>query len=56
MSATPEVKRLIIGEAAGADLFELAVRQGMSTLKQDGIHKVLDGTTDLAQVLAVSQR
>jgi type II secretory ATPase GspE/PulE/Tfp pilus assembly ATPase PilB-like protein len=56
MAATREVKHMIISGVTGADLFELAVRQGMRTLKQDGIHKVLDGMTDLAQVLAVCQR
>jgi type II secretory ATPase GspE/PulE/Tfp pilus assembly ATPase PilB-like protein len=56
MTATPEVRRAIIAGMSAADLFALAQRQGMRTLKQDGIHKVLGGQTDLAQVLAVSQR
>ncbi len=56
MPASNEIKRAIISGAPAAELFALAMHQGMSTLKQDGIHKILDGTTDLAQVLAVSQR
>lgn len=32
------------------------LRRRAQTLKQDGIHKVLGGTTDLPQVLAVTQR
>jgi type II secretory ATPase GspE/PulE/Tfp pilus assembly ATPase PilB-like protein len=56
LPATAELKRLIIDAAPAADLFELALEQGMTTLKQDGIVKVLNGVTDLSQVLAVSQR
>jgi type II secretory ATPase GspE/PulE/Tfp pilus assembly ATPase PilB-like protein len=56
MPASDDVKRLIIDAAPAADLFALALTQGMQTLKQDGIHKVLSGTTDLSQVLAVTQR
>ena len=56
LPATPEIKRLIIGRAPAAQLFELALAQGMKTLKQDGIDKVLQGTTDLTQVLTVSDR
>jgi type II secretory ATPase GspE/PulE/Tfp pilus assembly ATPase PilB-like protein len=56
LPATTEVKRLIIDGAPAADLFELALEQGMQTLKQDGVHKVLAGVTDMYQVLAVSQR
>ncbi|MGD8339983.1 MAG: ATPase, T2SS/T4P/T4SS family, partial [Gammaproteobacteria bacterium] len=56
LPATAELKRLIIDAAPAADLFELALEQGMTTLKQDGIVKVLKGVTDLSQVLAVSQR
>jgi type II secretory ATPase GspE/PulE/Tfp pilus assembly ATPase PilB-like protein len=56
MPASADVKRLIIAGAPAAELFQLALREGMQTLKQDGIRKVLNGTTELSQVLAVSQR
>jgi type II secretory ATPase GspE/PulE/Tfp pilus assembly ATPase PilB-like protein len=56
MDASAEIKRAVIRSASAAELFEMAMSQGMSTLKQDGIHKVLAGVTDLSQVLAVSQR
>jgi type II secretory ATPase GspE/PulE/Tfp pilus assembly ATPase PilB-like protein len=56
MTATPEVKQAIIEGAPAARLFELALQQGMQTLKRDGIRKVLAGITDLPQVLAVSER
>ncbi len=56
MPATPDVKHAIIAGAPASELFGLALQQGMRTLKQDGIEKVLNGMTDLAQVLAVSER
>jgi type II secretory ATPase GspE/PulE/Tfp pilus assembly ATPase PilB-like protein len=56
MSASSEIKRMIIDGASAAALFDVALAQGMQTLKQDGIHKVLSGITELSQVLAVSQR
>jgi type II secretory ATPase GspE/PulE/Tfp pilus assembly ATPase PilB-like protein len=54
MTANPEVNRAIIAGAPAAALFALALRPGMQTLKQDGIHEVSSGVTDLSQVLAVS--
>lgn len=56
LPATAEIRRLIIDGAPASSLFDLALSQGMKTLKQDGIEKVLRGITDLSQVLAVSQR
>lgn len=56
MPGSDEIRHAIIHGAGAAELFELAQAEGMRTLKQDGILKVLAGQTDLAQVLAVSQR
>ncbi len=51
--ATEEVKHLIYRKGGAAELRELAVRQGMRTLMQDGIVKVLKGDTDLDQLRRV---
>ena len=51
---TPEVKRLIHKRATVAELLAAAVSDGMTTLGQDGIVKVLNGWTDLHQVKAVA--
>ena len=53
---TDEVKKLIHARATVADLFQVAVAQGMTTLVQDGVHKVLQGWTDYAQVKAAAMR
>jgi type II secretory ATPase GspE/PulE/Tfp pilus assembly ATPase PilB-like protein len=47
------VKKAIQGHARVSELFGLALEEGMRTLKQDGIEKVLSGITDIHQVRAV---
>ena len=51
--ATDEVKRLVQKRAPVEELRQLAIREGMTTLLQDGIQKVLRGNTDFKQVRAV---
>jgi type II secretory ATPase GspE/PulE/Tfp pilus assembly ATPase PilB-like protein len=53
MEADPTVKRLIQTRAPVADIAAAAAHNGMLTLKQDGIDKVLEGYTDMQQVRAV---
>ena len=50
---TDEVKKLIHERATVAEITRLAFSQGMVTLKQDGIEKVLQGHTDMHQVRSV---
>ena len=47
------VKKLIQEHARVADILALGLNEGMRTLRQDGIEKVLQGITDLHQVRAV---
>jgi type II secretory ATPase GspE/PulE/Tfp pilus assembly ATPase PilB-like protein len=54
MEGTPELKILIKKQATSQDLAKLAIKQGMTRLKQDGIHKVFDGLTDIREVRRVS--
>ncbi len=51
--ASKEVKVLIQRRATVAEIVFQAAKQGMRTLKQDGIEKSLQGHTDLHQVRAV---
>jgi len=53
MVADARVKRLIQTRAPVADIAAAAAENGMRTLKQDGIDKVLEGLTDMQQVRAV---
>ena len=54
MEGTPEIKMLIKKQATSQDLAEQAIKQGMETLKQDGIHRVFEGITDILEVRRVS--
>ncbi|MDA8094258.1 MAG: ATPase, T2SS/T4P/T4SS family [Betaproteobacteria bacterium] len=47
------IKRHIQERARVAEILAAALGEGMRTLKQDGIEKVLQGMTDMAQVRAV---
>ena len=50
---TDPVKKLIQEKARVAEILAEALNEGMRTLKMDGIEKVLQGITDMAQVRAV---
>jgi type II secretory ATPase GspE/PulE/Tfp pilus assembly ATPase PilB-like protein len=47
------MKKLIQEHARVAEMFATALMEGMLTLKMDGMEKVLQGITDMAQVRAV---
>jgi type II secretory ATPase GspE/PulE/Tfp pilus assembly ATPase PilB-like protein len=47
------VKKLIQEHARVAEVLGVALNEGMRTLKQDGVEKVLQGITDMHQVRAV---
>jgi type II secretory ATPase GspE/PulE/Tfp pilus assembly ATPase PilB-like protein len=50
---TDPMKKLIQEHARVAEMLAVALEEGMRTLKMDGIEKVLQGITDIAQVRAV---
>ncbi len=53
MDGTPEIKKLIKKAEPTENLFKQAIDDGMTTLKQDGVLKVLKGFTDLTEVRRV---
>jgi type II secretory ATPase GspE/PulE/Tfp pilus assembly ATPase PilB-like protein len=53
MEGTPEIKLMIKQQASSEELFKRAMAQGMLTLKQDGILKVLKGASDMEEVRRV---
>jgi type II secretory ATPase GspE/PulE/Tfp pilus assembly ATPase PilB-like protein len=53
MIASDAVKRLIQERSRVTDLFIKSVEEGMSTLKMDGMDKVMMGLTDMKQVRTV---
>jgi len=54
MEGTPEIKWLIKKNATSRALVKMAHKQGMESLKQDGIHKVFEGITNIREVRRVS--
>ncbi|MCX7627979.1 MAG: ATPase, T2SS/T4P/T4SS family [Methylophilaceae bacterium] len=53
LEGTDAIKKNIQEHARVAEMFATALEDGMRTLKQDGIEKVLQGITDMKQVRAV---
>ncbi len=53
MEGTEELKRMIMNKSLVEEIRAQAIKDGMTTLKQDGILKVFKGDCDLKQVLAV---
>ena len=53
MIASDAVKKLIQERSRVTDLFVKSVEEGMSTLKMDGMDKVMMGLTDMKQVRTV---
>jgi len=52
--AKPAIKKLIHRRATVDEMLATAIKEGMRTLKQDGIEKILQGHTDVAQIRAVA--
>ncbi|MFH1780689.1 MAG: GspE/PulE family protein [Candidatus Nealsonbacteria bacterium] len=55
LEMTPQLAEIILKEPNESRILEEARRQGMTTMKQDGILKVLTGTTSVAEVLRVAE-
>jgi type II secretory ATPase GspE/PulE/Tfp pilus assembly ATPase PilB-like protein len=53
IEGTPDIKLLIKKQATSQDLAKQAIKDGMKTLKQDGVHKVFEGITDMREVRRV---
>ncbi|MHC4198871.1 MAG: GspE/PulE family protein, partial [Planctomycetota bacterium] len=54
--SSDEIKTLIYSRSQASQIRDLAIQQGMRTLKQDGIEKVLQGHTTLEEVRSVCSR
>ena len=53
MEGTPHIKQLIKERANLEILLAQSLKEGMTTLKQDGIEKVFNGLTDISEVRRV---
>jgi type IV pilus assembly protein PilB len=55
LSMTDQLSDIILKEPSEREIIKEAERQGMITMKQDGILKVLDGITTIEEVLRVAE-
>ncbi|MBF0431198.1 MAG: Flp pilus assembly complex ATPase component TadA [Fibrobacteria bacterium] len=54
LQVTKEMRKLILKSASSQEIQDLAVQEGMKTLRQSGIEQMLAGNTTIEQVLAVT--
>ncbi len=54
MTVTDEIRKLALARAPASEISELAVRQGMRLLRDDGLEKVRLGMTSIAEVTRVT--
>ena len=52
---TDEIRKMIVQKADANQIRSAARQQGMKTLLEDGIRKVIEGRTTLGDVLRVTQ-
>ena len=55
LEMTPQLSEIVLKEPSESKIREEAQRQGMITMKQDGILKVLDGIISIEEVLRVAE-
>ncbi len=53
MSVTPEIRRLALERRSSEELCDVAVQQGMRRLRDDGLEKVRQGRTSIAELSRV---
>ncbi|QIG40928.1 Flp pilus assembly complex ATPase component TadA [Microbacterium sp. 4R-513] len=54
MTLTEELEQLVVTRATGSEMRQVALRQGMVSLREDGFSKVAQGLTTIEEVLRVS--
>jgi type IV pilus assembly protein PilB len=54
MTMTDELEQLVVTRATGTEMRQVALAQGMTSLRDDGWAKVAEGLTTIEEVLRVS--
>ena len=49
-----EIRKLILAHASTQEIRERAIQLGMTTLRQDGWRKVLEGVTTVEEIIRVT--
>ena len=50
---SPDLRQLVAESRPAGEIREVAIREGMKTLRQSGLEKALEGTTTLEEILRV---
>lgn len=53
LTVTEEMRQMILKRATGLEIRDLAQSQGMLTLRQDAMYKIIDGETSIEEMLRV---
>lgn len=56
LEMSPQVRELAFNEAHTNEIRKAAIQNGMCTLQQDGVRKVLEGLTTIDEVLVITHR
>jgi type IV pilus assembly protein PilB len=54
MPMSEGIRRLVVGKASSAEIRQLAIREGMRSLREEGLRKALSGVTSVEEVLQVT--
>jgi general secretion pathway protein E/type IV pilus assembly protein PilB len=55
LQLTPDIQDLVYQKKSSAEIRDLAIRNGMRTLREDAVVKVLNGTTTMDELLRVTK-
>jgi general secretion pathway protein E len=55
LTVSDAIRRLVLHHAEAREIERVAIEEGMRTMFEDGLLKVLDGTTSLDEVFRVSR-
>jgi len=56
LRSTPEIQQLIISKASVDEIREVARKQGMRTLREAAMDKLLSGVTTVQEIMRVTQQ
>ncbi len=49
-----EIEKMILREASSVEIMKQALKEGMVTLEEDGVMKVLEGVTSVSEIVRVA--
>ena len=55
LSMTSELSDIVLGTPSEANIAKEGIRQGMITLRQDGVLKAIDGITTIEEIIRVTE-